>query len=198
MLTEQECNSCLLDAQPSWRACSVPPPAHPIWELCLQAKAGHRAGHCRRQRGAGRSCPQWCAGPLHGQHLWTVQGSWRGTLVASERPYGIAAFSEIITKWLTFEKKKDAQTVLLCKKKKKSSVLLRSLTYHTGWTWQSFNKRLPWRAEPVRLQKKCQPQKINTALHHVQVRHSTATRRTCTSTLQEKLSQLSRKQQVPH
>lgn len=69
--------------------------------------------------------------------------------------------------------------MLVCKK---SSILLRSFTYYTGRTWQSFKKSLHWRAEqePLRLQKKCQPQKINIALHHVQVRHSAYTWWTCT------------------
>ena len=185
----------------------MPPPAHPIWEPRVQAKAGHCTGHCCLRRCAGYSCPQRCAGPWHGEHLWTGLHLFRAGEEELwwhlERPYGTAAFSETISKWFTFEKGKKPQNQNRhtdCAPLQKSSILLRSFTYYTGWTRQSFNKRLHWRAEqePVRLQKKCRPQKINTVLHHVQVRRSTTTWWTCTPTLQEKLSQLSRKQQVPH
>lgn len=69
---------------------------------------------------------------------------------------------------LHLEKKKKKRHAD-CAPLQKSSILLRSFTYYTGWTWQRFSKRLYWRAEqePARLQKKCQPQKINTTLHHV-------------------------------
>lgn len=62
MLREQERNSCLLDAQPSWGVYSVPPPAHPIWEVHVQAKAERCTGH---------RCPRGCAGPRRGEHLGT-------------------------------------------------------------------------------------------------------------------------------
>lgn len=62
----------------------------------------------------------------------------------------------------------------------KSSILLGSFTYCTGYMCQSFNGRLCWRTEqePGRLQKKCR--KI-AASHHTQVRHSAAVRWTSTS-----------------
>lgn len=121
----------------------------------------------------GHSCPQWCAGPWHAKHPWTGLHLFRAVEEELwwhlERSYGIAAFSETISKWFTLGKKKKKKRHTDCAPLQKSSILLRSFTYYTGWTWQRFSKRLYWRAEqePARLQKKCQPQKINTTLHHV-------------------------------
>lgn len=156
-------------------------PVHPLGATC--AGTGH---------GMGSTWEPVCI--TSGQLKRNSGGTWKGHTESQHFQRQLENYLHLKRKRKT--KKRHTDCVPLQKRYNLAKVIIS----YIGWTRQSFNKRLHWRAEheSVKLQKKCQPLKISRALHHLQVRHSTATRGACTSVLQEKLSQLSRKQQVPH
>lgn len=99
----------------------------------------------------------------------SVQGSWRVTLVASWQATGNCSTSRYNQQTIYTIIRIRIRTD--CAPLQKSCILLGPFTYCTSCTWQSFNGRLYRRSEQE-LQKKHWPQKINVALHHIQVRHS--------------------------